>query len=63
MPIVFVEILSRAETRLYKQHISDYSSKVLAPLTGCRPGQLPGSSPSPLRTYPLVVRPPSRSCT
>ena len=30
------------KTRFYQQRISNYSSDVLAPLTGWRPGQLPG---------------------
>ena len=40
--IIFAGKLSRVETWFYYHHVSDYSSDVLAPLIGWRPGQLPG---------------------
>ena len=36
------EIISRVETSVNEHRILDYSSHILAPLIGWRPGQLPG---------------------
>lgn len=40
--IIFGVILSRVDTRVYHNNITNYFSDAIAPLTGRRPGQLPG---------------------